>query len=86
MSTSARRPTTVSSPRLAYDDLSSPAEMHVDCVAAGANLRLEDVRDRLSRPAPSLHFDDFPQDPPKRRIEVSEAAQRLANALHLHLD
>ena len=35
---------------------------------------------------PSIHFDEFPTDTPKREIEISEAAQRLANALHLHLD
>ena len=29
---------------------------------------------------------DYPHDLPKREIEISEAAQRLANALQLHLD
>ena len=28
----------------------------------------------------------FPSDLPKREIEVTEAAQRIANALSLHLD
>ena len=37
-------------------------------------------------PAPSIHFEDFPREVPKRDIEVSDAAARLANALHLHLD
>ena len=34
----------------------------------------------------SSHFDDFPREVVKREITVSEAAARLANALHLHLD
>ena len=36
--------------------------------------------------APSLEYDDFPREVPKRDIAVGEAAARLANALHLHLD
>ena len=39
-----------------------------------------------SEPAPSLTYDDFPREVPKREIRVDEAAQRIANALHLHLD
>ena len=35
---------------------------------------------------PSLRYDDFPREVPKREIRVDEAAQRIANALHLHLD
>jgi hypothetical protein len=65
----------------AYDDLDSPATMHVDAAAAGQ---------RLPRLAPRLAYADlytgFPHDLPKREIEVTEAAQRIANALHLHLD
>ena len=38
------------------------------------------------RPAPSLRYEDLPRERPKREIEVSEAAARLANALHLHVD
>ena len=41
---------------------------------------------RGRRPAPSIHFEDFPREVPKRDIRVSDAAARLANALHLHLD
>jgi hypothetical protein len=39
-----------------------------------------------TRPAPSIHFADFPREVRKRDIEVGEAAQRLANALSLYLD
>lgn len=72
--------------RLAYDDLTSVDEMHADCEAAGRNLRLDKIARAAARPAPSLLFEDFPAELPKREIRISEAAQRLANALHLHLD
>jgi hypothetical protein len=65
----------------AYDDLDSPQAMRADAAVAGARLPLV---------APRLAYADlytgFPTDLPKREIEVSEAAQRLAGALHLHLD
>ena len=48
--------------------------------------RLERVARAAGRPAPSLTYDDFPREVPKREIRIDEAAQRLANALHLHLD
>jgi hypothetical protein len=35
---------------------------------------------------PSLDYADYPREVPKRDIRVSEAATRIANALHLHLD
>ena len=38
------------------------------------------------RPAPSIRYEDYPHDVPKPRLEVSEAASRLAAAMHLHLD
>ena len=77
-----------------YDELSSPAEMRADCEATGRNLGLSAGLDRrlaraaesVTRPAPSIHFADFPREVPKRDIEVSQAAARLAGALHLHLD
>jgi hypothetical protein len=71
---------------LSYDDLATPEEMVADCRATGRNLKLEQVARAAVAPAPSLHFDDFPREVPKREITVSEAATRLANALHLHLD
>jgi hypothetical protein len=62
----------------AYDDLDSPTTMHADAAVAGQ---------RLPRLAPRLAYADlytgFPHDLPKHEIEVTEAAQRIANALHL---
>ena len=62
-------------------ELDSPQTMHADAAAAGARLPLV---------APRLAYTDLyaglPADLPKREIEITEAAQRLANALHLHLD
>ena len=79
--TSAERPK-----RLAYDDASTPEEMSADCRAAGENLRLRRAAAAAVRPAPSLHFDEYPREVGKRDIRISDAATRLANALHLHLD
>ena len=65
----------------AYHELDSPQTMHSDAVAAGQ---------RLPRLARRLAYADlysgYPHDLPKAEIEVTEAAQRIANALHLHLD
>lgn len=75
--------------RLAYDELASPQEMSADCRAVGRNVRLPQL-ERVARaavsPAPSIHFADYPNEIVKREIRVSDAAARLANALHLHLD
>ena len=60
--------------------------MYADARATRDHLRLEDVARRAVEPAPSIHYDEFPREVPKREIRVDEAAQRLANALHLHLD
>ncbi len=70
----------------AYDDLATPAQMRADCRATGRNLRLERAVASVSQPAPSILFEDFPREVPKREITISAAAQRLANALELHLD
>jgi hypothetical protein len=71
---------------LVHDELDSPGSMRADCRAVGAHLRLDRAaRAAVARP-PSLEYDDFPREVPKRDITVSEAAARLANALHLHLD
>ena len=40
----------------------------------------------VAEPSPSLRFEDYPRDLPKREITINEATARLANALHLHLD
>jgi len=55
--------------------------MHADAAAVDARLPLV---------APRLAYTDlyagYPTDLPKRKIEITEAAQRIANALSLHLD
>jgi hypothetical protein len=61
-------------------------DMYADARAARRNLRLERVARAAVEPAPSLSYDDFPREVPKREIRVDEAAQRIANALYLHLD
>jgi len=67
----------------AYD----PAQMRADCAEVGRNLRLERaVTKATTEQPPSLHFEDYPRDLPKRDIAISDAAARLAGALHLHLD
>ena len=75
--------------RLAYDELASPAEMHADCEQVGRNLgfdgRLARAAEAATEPPPSIHYEDYPREEPKRDIRISEAAQRLANALELHL-
>ncbi len=63
-----------------YDDLATPAEMLADCRAT--DLRLAQAARRATRPAPSIHFDEQPKEQPKRGIEVSEAAARLAAAIY----
>ena len=72
--------------RPAYDDFATPQQMRADCVETGRNLRLAGVAARAVGPAPSIRYEDFPREVPKREITVSEAAARLAGALHLHLD
>ena len=74
------------SPRTSYADLETPAQMHADCLVVGDNLKLERAARAAVRPAPSIHFEDFPREVRKRDITVSDAAARLAGALHLHLD
>ncbi len=79
--TDERRPA-----RLAYDDPASPEEMRADCQAVGERLHLERAARAAVRTAPSLYFEDFPREVPKRQIEISAAAARLAGALNLQLD
>ena len=63
----------------AYHDLDSPQTMHQDAAAATRNLPApQDV--------PGYFVVDYDRDLPKRDIRIGEAAQRIANALHLHLD
>ncbi|MDR7253682.1 hypothetical protein J2X46_002672 [Nocardioides sp. BE266] len=83
--TTSRRPA-----NLAHDELGTPAEMAADCHETGRNLRLEAHLERAAKAAvatpPSIRFEDYPSEIGKREIRISEAAARLANALHLHLD
>jgi hypothetical protein len=79
--------------RLAYDDAATAAQMTTDCRAVEAALHLPARRTAAERaaraavkPAPSILFEDYPREVKKPRIEVSEAAARLANAMELHLD
>lgn len=74
------------STRLAYDDASTPQEMSADCRALGQNLRLQRAAEAAVEPAPSIHFEDYPREVSKKEIRISDAAARIANALHLHLD
>ncbi|HWJ81291.1 MAG TPA: hypothetical protein VNS55_03550 [Nocardioides sp.] len=67
-----------------YEEIASPTELHADCQTISD--RLAKAARRAVEPAPSIHFEDYPREVPKREIEIGEAAQRLANALHLHLD
>ena len=61
--------------------------MSADCRAAGDQPAPRARGPRRPSPAPpSLDYDDYPREVAKRDIAVSEAAARLANALHLHLD
>ena len=83
--TTSRRPSPLFS-----DELGTPAEMAADCRRPAATSvcrpRLERAAQAAVAPAPSLRFDDYPAEVGKREIRVSDAAARIANALHLHLD
>jgi hypothetical protein len=67
-----------------YEEIETPAQLRADCEAV--NSRLARAAQKATESAPSIHYDEFPREIPKRDIQISEAAQRLANALHLHLD
>ena len=60
---------------LTHDEIATPAELAADCQQAQRNLG-------LSTTAPSIRFEDFPSDLPKREISIPEAAARLSAALH----
>jgi hypothetical protein len=72
--------------RRAYDDPSTPEEMYADARAVHEVLHLERAARTAVQPAPSIYFEDYPRELPKREIDISEAAARLAGALHLQLD
>lgn len=78
---------TVSAAHLTHDEIASPRDLYDDARAAGKNLRaLDRAAHAIHRDPPSIRYDDYPREVTKREIRVSEAAVRLANALHLHLD
>jgi hypothetical protein len=79
--TTSRRPS-----HLVHDELGTPAELAEDCRETGRNLRLDRIARAAAAEPPSIRFEDYPAEVGKREIKVSEAAARLANALHLHLD
>lgn len=67
-----------------YEELTTPAEMSADCEAT--RRRMAKVARRAVAPAPSILFEDFPREVPKRDIEITDAAKALAGAVHFHLD
>ena len=79
--TTPRRPS-----HLVHDELGTPAELAADCRVVGRNLRLERAARAAVGEPPSIRFEDYPTEVGKREIRVSDAAARIANALHLHLD
>ena len=79
-------PTTTPASHLIHDELPTAREMVVDCHAIGHNLRLHSIARAAVAAPPSIRFEDYPAEVGKREIRVSDAAARLANALHLHLD
>ena len=76
----------MSDPHTSYDEIDSPALMRLDAAAAGRALRLDRLAEAAVAGPPSLEYDDFPREVAKREIAIDEAAARIANALHLHLD
>ena len=70
----------------AYDDLASAGDMQTDARVVERHLRLDRIARAAARPAPSIEYDDYPREVAKAQIRISVAAQRIANALELHLD
>jgi hypothetical protein len=69
-----------------YDEIDTPAAMRADAAAAGRAIKLDRVAEAAAAGAPSLEYDAYPREVTKAEITVDEAAARIANALHLHLD
>jgi hypothetical protein len=67
----------MSAPRLAYDDASTPAEMHADCLAAQA---------ALTRPLAAAAVRLSQEQPKRAEMRIPTAAARLAGAMNLQLD
>jgi hypothetical protein len=83
---SATPPSASSGSHLTHAELDTPTRLREDGAAVGRALRLDRIAEAAVAGAPSLAYDAFPREIGKRDIEVSEAAARIANALHLHLD
>ena len=71
------------SAHLTYDELDTPTHLREDGAAAGRELKLDRIATAAAAGAPSLEYDAYPREVPKREIEIGEAAARLANALYL---
>jgi hypothetical protein len=71
---------------LTHDELDAVSRQREDCAAVGRALRLDRVARAVVAGPPSLEYDDYPREVPKRDIRITDAAATLANALHLHLD
>jgi hypothetical protein len=69
-----------------YDEIDPPAAMREDAAAVGRALRLDRVAKAAAAGPPRLGYEDFPREVGKTEIAVDDAAARIANALHLHLD
>ena len=76
----------MSSGHTSYDRIDAPATMREDAAAAGRALRLDRVAEAAAAGPPGLTYADHPREVAQRDIRVDEAAARIANALHLHLD
>jgi len=75
----------VPSPRTAYDDPYSPADLHADCAAAGAALDLPGGARGAARSA-GIHFEDVPRGLPASEAELLANAHKLAAVLSLEED
>jgi hypothetical protein len=71
---------------LTHAELDAPSRLREDGEAVGRELRLDRIARAVAAGPPSITYDAFPREVAKRPIEVSDAAARIANALHLHLD
>jgi hypothetical protein len=69
-----------------YGEIDTPTTMREDAAATGRALRLDRIAEAAAAGAPSLRYADYPREVAKPVIAVDEAATRIANALHLHLD
>ena len=71
---------------LVHDELGTPAELAADCRVVGRSLDLERAARAAVAAPPRIRYDDYPAEVDKPEIRITEAAARIADALHLHLD